>query len=369
MTAPSSELRSPAAEGLSIVIPAFNEEAGIGATLAALAAEPRLAGAAIVVVDDCSTDRTGAIARQHGAQVVRNRRNLGYGAALKKGIERAQTRWVAWFDADGQHRAADLADMLTRAVADEADAVIGARTKDSHVVAQRVAGKRVIKLAAEAAVGMKIPDVNCGLRVFRRTVLLRYLHLLPDGFSASTTSTLVLLKRQYHVVFHPVHVPRRLGTSTVRQVRDGLRTLHTILRILILFNAFRSFSMVAAVLVSVGTAYGLYEAIVDRLGFPVLAELVILLGVQIFTIGIVCDQISAMRLERLERPGRLDDDVTAPWHGELAETAAVDTAAADTAAADTAAAAALTAAASATASADSNAPPQRESGVPQRRAA
>jgi glycosyltransferase involved in cell wall biosynthesis len=156
------------ADDLTVIIPAYNEEAGIGRTLQSLKDEPRLSGAKVIVISDGSKDRTAEIARDLGATVIENWSNLGYGASLKRGMQRAETELIAWFDADGQHSPVDLADMVERMHQEQAHAVIGARTPSSHVVKTRVLGKRVIKLAAEAAMGRKIPDVNCGLRVFRR---------------------------------------------------------------------------------------------------------------------------------------------------------------------------------------------------------
>ena len=292
------------ADDLTVIIPAFNEEAGIGRTLQSLQDEPRLTGANVIVISDGSADRTAEIARTYGATVIENWSNLGYGASLKRGIQRADTELIAWFDADGQHQPSDLADMVERIHREEAHAVIGARTSGSHVVKKRVLGKRIIKFAAEAAVGRKIPDVNCGLRVFRRVLLLRYVDLLPDGFSASTTSTLLFMKRNHHLVFHPIQTVERIGTSTVRQVRDGLRALHTILRITIMFNALRTFNWCSGLLIAAGLLYGTTIGLIKGGGFPVFAAMTTILGVQVFCLGLVCDQITAMRLAYLGATSR-----------------------------------------------------------------
>ena len=289
-----------AAEELTIVIPAFNEELGIGYTLLRLQAEGRLAGAQLIVVSDGSTDRTAEIAAEHGATVIENWTNLGYGASLKRGIEHAQTALVAWFDADGQHDPAALAAMVDRLTHEKAQAVFGVRAADSHVVHQRVLGKRLIKFVAESAMGRSIPDVNCGLRVFRRVPLLRYLNLLPNGFSASTTSTLLFMNRNHHILFQKVRTAERIGTSSVRHFRDGFRTLHTIVRITVMFNAFRTFSAAAAALIGAGLIYGVALTLINGNGFPVFAAMTTILGVQVFCLGVVCDQISAMRLEHLD---------------------------------------------------------------------
>lgn len=293
---------------LAIIIPAYNEETGIGKTLQSLRGEPRLTGAEIVVVDDGSSDRTAEIAAEHGATVIRNWTNLGYGASLKRGILATRSELIAWFDADGQHDPADLADMVECLDRERAQAVIGERSRLSHVVRGRVVGKRIIKWAAEAAVGRRIPDVNCGLRVFRRRALIRYLGLLPDGFSASTTSTLLFMKQNAHIVFHPVNVGQRMGKSSVRMIRDGLRTLHTILGITIMFNALRAFSLLAGLMIVAGLLYGVVTGLIRGAGFPVLAASTVLMGVQVFCLGVVCDQISAIRLERLRAGDRPEED-------------------------------------------------------------
>jgi glycosyltransferase involved in cell wall biosynthesis len=285
---------------LTVLIPAYNEEQGIGDTVKSLLDEPRLAEAEIIVMDDGSSDRTSEIAEALGVRVVRNRFNCGYGASIKRGVRLSTTEFVAWFDADGQHRVSDLADMLDCALQEQSDAVIGARTANSHFVKCRALGKKVIHWSAQIAAAKKIPDVNCGLRVFRLSVLKQYLHLLPNGFSASTTSTLIFLQRNPSLIFHPVQVDERVGKSSVSQWRDGMRALHTIVRILILFNALRTFSYLSAGFLISGLLYGIPLAVMNGQGFPVLAGLLIGLGIQVFCLGIVCDQISALRLEQLE---------------------------------------------------------------------
>lgn len=301
----------PGAE-LTILIPAFNEEHGLPPTLRGLLDEPRLAGARVIVIDDGSTDKTADVAARFAprVQVLRHKRNQGYGAGIKTGTRHATTRWVAWFDADGQHRTEDLVALFETAVAEQYDAVLGNRSADSAIVKSRVAGKKVLSLVANWVANQKIPDLNCGLRVFRRDLLSGYLPLLPDGFSASSTTTLLFIKRNRHFAFHPIKVEARIGTSTVKQVRDGLRTLHLMMRILFLFQAFTTFAIVAGAFFGVGVVYGVAVALMHGQGLPVLAELCCLVGVIVFCFGIVSDQISALRIDLLERndsQGRVHD--------------------------------------------------------------
>ncbi len=298
---PVSGAQQPGAD-LTVLIPAFNEEEGLPPTLQSLLKEPRLAGARVIVIDDGSTDKTAEVARRfERVEVLRHKNNQGYGAGIKSGTRHATTRYVAWFDADGQHRTEDLVSLYETAVREHYDAVFGKRTADSAFVRSRVLGKKVLSIVANSVAEQKIPDLNCGLRVFRRELLAGYLPLLPEGFSASTTTTLLFIKRNRHFSFEPITVSPRVGTSTVKQVRDGLRTLHLMMRILFLFQAFKTFSIVAGLFFVTGLAYGSTIAILRGQGFPVLAELLCIVGVIVFCFGIVSDQISALRIDLLER--------------------------------------------------------------------
>ena len=287
---------------LTVIIPAYNEEEGLPPTLRALFAEPRLRGCHVIVIDDGSTDGTASAARAvPGVEVLQHLNNKGYGAGIKTGTRHASTPYVAWFDADGQHRPEDLAKLFQATVLNDYDAVFGNRSTGSAVVKSRVAGKKVLGFVANSVANQKIPDINCGLRVFRRSVLQSYLPLLPDGFSASTTTTLLCIKRNRHHAFLPIVTAERVGTSSVKQVRDGVRTLHLMMRILFLFSAFRTFALVAAVLLAVGMGYGTTIAVLQGQGFPVLAALITLAGVIMLGFGVLSDQISALRIDLLER--------------------------------------------------------------------
>lgn len=289
---------------LTIVIPAWNEEGGLGYVLQELQAHPGLVGAIILVVDDGSTDSTEQIALSSGVQVLRNPHNLGYGASLKKAMRTAQTALVAWFDADGQHSPEDLAQMTSRLSLEKLDAVLAERTLGGFQDQRRRFGKGMLRWLASLGTTQNLKDPNCGLRVFRRRVIARYLHLLPDGFSASTTSTIALLKRNYRVAFHPIASRKRVaGKSSADQLRDGLAAMHTLLHLTILFDAFRTFSRLALVVLLVGLSYGLGWAFYAGRGFPTFALLITMLGIQLFFLGVLCDQISALRLERLEFTG------------------------------------------------------------------
>src|SRR5262249_11902905 len=284
---------------LAVVIPAFNEEQAIARTLETVrCAVPE---AEIIVVDDGSVDQTGALARGvPGVTVVSRQRNRGYGAALKLGIRRSTRPYIAWYDADGQHRPEDLIAVARAAIEGQSDMVIGVRGSGSARKTDRAVGKIVLYLVARIVTGMEIPDLNSGLRCFRREVLLRYLHLLPDGFSASSTSTIMMHKMGFRVGYVPIVANARIGKSTVRFFADGARTLQLIVRIVVLFEAFRVFTGLGLGLLLPGFVYGMAIALTRGQGFPTLAGTAIIAGLLTLFMGILADQVVELRKERFE---------------------------------------------------------------------
>ena len=290
------EQAGPSLTELSIIIPAFNECEAIGSVVSNVL--ERLPGTKVIVVDDGSTDDTARLAAAAGATVIRHHRNRGYGAALKTGIRAASSSYISTFDADGQHNADDVLRMLAHI--DEADIVIGNRQADSYRQVSRRPGKWVLGKVANTLVGQAIPDLNCGLRIFRRSVIVKYLHLLPNGFSASTTTTVCMLQRGYNVKFVPIRTGKRVGKSTVRQLRDGSNTVFLVIRLIVLFNPLRFFMPPALALVLVGTGYGIARAWYSGLGIPVLSALLVIAGVLTVFFGLLADQLSSLRKEMFE---------------------------------------------------------------------
>ena len=284
----------------TIVVPAYNEQEPISQVLEDLVS--RYADSAeIIVVDDGSTDNTEAtVKRFPQVQLVSHKRNFGYGAALKSGILSAETELVCLFDGDGQHNPDDVQRLLD--VSGDADLVVASRGASAYRRLLRAPGKLVLQLLANFLVGRRIPDLNSGLRVLRREMMLRYLHLLPNGFSASTTMTMIALSQDYEVRYVSVSAARRKGRSQVRQVRDGLGTIMLILRMLLLFRPMKFFTPLSALLVLGGSVYGFYKLAQTGFGLSVGSLLIILLGIISFLFGLICDQISHLRLEKYEQP-------------------------------------------------------------------
>ena len=290
---------------LTVVIPAYNEAKTIEQVLEDILPVAEQHRWEVVVVDDGSTDDTPKIVAARASQlslgsvrlhVIHHTRNRGYGAALKSGIRRAKAARVASMDADGQHHAAQLLDLLTQC--GENDMVVGQRTKILHSPLWRIPGKMVLGAMATFLLRRRIPDLNSGLRVFRTDVIRRYLHLCPEGFSFSTTSTLVLLDRGYDVRFVPIEIAARVGKSAV-SVATGFGAVLLIIRLAMLLAPLRLFLPIGIVSAVLGIAWAVPYLIAGR-GLTTTALLLILNGFLIVLFGLLADQIAQMRKERLE---------------------------------------------------------------------
>lgn len=283
-------------DSLTVIIPAFNEAQSIKAVLENVRNVCGDTVSEIIVVDDGSTDGTYEQAELSGVRVVSHTRNRGYGASLKTGIRMVTTEYVLTMDADGQHRAEDAINLWDQR--DGYDMIVGQRTSMLHSPLWRVPGKWVLTRIANLMVKQQIPDLNSGLRLFRRDTVIRYLHLCPSGFSFSTTITLAILSRGYSVRYVPIQVNKRQGKSTVKLV-TGFDTVILILRMIALFNPLRIFLPLSMLLVVTGGVWGI-PYVLHGSGISVGALLTFTTAILIFCLGILCDQISQLRLERFE---------------------------------------------------------------------
>jgi glycosyltransferase involved in cell wall biosynthesis len=284
-------------EDVSIVIPAFNEAGGIGPTLEQLSRS--LWDAEIIVVDDGSSDGTAELVESYpSVTLIRHGFNRGYGGALKTGMANASRPLVAWFDADNEHRVSDLVSMIGSIRDGHLAAVIGQRTSGGDSAVRGV-GKAAILMLARSLGFRGGRDMNCGLRVFRTEVISRYLPLLPNGYSASMTSLLVMLERGYPIGYHPVELAARIGTSKVN-LRAGFSSLLLVMRVIMMFAPMRIFLPVAMALFGAGTIYSATVAVLSGEGFPTFGIFLMLAGLMIGMLGLVADQLSQMRLAQYE---------------------------------------------------------------------
>jgi glycosyltransferase involved in cell wall biosynthesis len=282
----------PVSASVSVIVPAYNEAASIGPLVSSL----RLAAAwrEIIVVDDGSSDDTGARATAAGASVIRHPYNKGNGASVKTGIRNAAGVFILILDADGQHRPADAARLVAKL--GEYDLAVGARSSATQAGSARRLGNAVLNRLASYLTGQPIPDLTSGFRAARRDYLLEFLHLLPNGFSTPTTTTLAFIKAGYSVWFEPIEAAPRQGASKIRLGPDGVQFFVILLKVITIFSPMRVFLPLSAVSFAIGSAYAIWT-ILTQSHVTNSSVLLILLSVIIFLVGLVSEQISSLRFE------------------------------------------------------------------------
>ncbi|MFN0277207.1 MAG: glycosyltransferase family 2 protein [Pyrinomonadaceae bacterium] len=244
---------------VSIVIPAYNEEGAVREGVVELLRffEVTDIDAEIIVVDDGSRDNTAREAKAAGARVIQHRSNRGYGASLKTGILAASHDIIAITDADGTYPAKYLPEMLNEL--EHADMVVGSRTgADVHIPLSRRPAKWFLRVIANYVANTKIPDLNSGLRVFRRDVAVQYFAILSDQFSFTTTITLALLCDNYAVTYIPIDYRKRQGKSKIVPWDAGSFAI-LIFRVAMLFRPLRVFIPLALMCI----LYGSVKAFTD----------------------------------------------------------------------------------------------------------
>jgi glycosyltransferase involved in cell wall biosynthesis len=276
----------------SVVIPAYNEGQVIGEVVRDLAA----AGPwrEIIVVDDGSLDETGAAAAAAGARVVRHPYNKGNGAAVKTGLRTATGEHILIVDADGQHPPHDAIRLVTPL--GEYDLVVGARDGSTQATLFRRAGNAVLNALASYLSGRPIPDLTSGFRAARADCLREFIHMLPNGFSTPTTTTLAFVRAGYNVMFEPVHARARVGTSKIRLGSDGVKFVLILLRVITIFSPLRIFFPISVAALAAGVGYGAWTIATD--GKIANGSVVLLMfAVIVFLVGLVSEQISTLRFD------------------------------------------------------------------------
>ena len=275
-----------------MIVPAFHEAAGIADVVGALLA----AGPwhEIIVVDDGSSDDTGERARSAGATVLRHAYNKGNGAAVKTGLRHASGEHVLIVDGDGQHSPSDARLLVDRLGA--FDLVVGARVASTQATVGRRAGNAALNSLATYLTGRRIPDLTSGFRAAKRTVLVEFLHLIPNGFSTPTTTTLACIKAGYSVAFVPIEARRRHGSSKIKFARDGAKFFLIVVKIVTFFSPLRVFLPISLLCFTVGAVYAAWT-IATQSHITNSSVLLIVVSVVIFLMGLVSEQIAALRFE------------------------------------------------------------------------
>jgi len=290
---------------LSVIIPVYNEGESTSEVVTKLkcALESEKIPHEILVVNDGSTDNTGgvlsAVANEREVVVLEHDRNRGYGAALKTGMRKAKGEWIGIVDADGTYPVEEIVDLLRIANKRNCDMVVGARTgRGASFPLLRRPGKLIVQLLAAFLTGRTIPDLNSGMRVFRRELATRYMHLFPQGFSFTTTITLAALTNDYVVRFRPINYYPRKGRSSMGfwggLTREFPNFLILIVRIVTYFKPLRFFALPSMTffvvgVINLGRTLRFEQNITDA------SILLIVVGVQIGLMGLIADLIVKSR--------------------------------------------------------------------------
>jgi glycosyltransferase involved in cell wall biosynthesis len=289
---------------VSIILPCHNEQEHVAAEVARICEAMDTSGYdyELVAYDDASTDNTlaclyEAAPRYPHLQIVHFHRNGGSGTVRRIGTQQARGEIVVWTDADMTYpneRIPELVQMLEKDPA--LDQVVGARTSEqgTHKML-RVPAKWFIRKLAERLTNTQIPDLNSGLRAFRRQVALPYLRLLPPGFSCVTTITLAFLSNQHDVRYVPISYAKRSGTSKFRFVTDAYRYVLQVLRMVMYFNPLKVLMPVALFLLGLGVAKGIFDMVVHPLLFAVNTVLIFVTGLIIASLALLADLIVRSR--------------------------------------------------------------------------
>lgn len=278
---------------ISIVLPAKNESAAIGATVAGIRQHyPDTATVEVLVVNDGSTDNTAAVAQAAGARVLHHPYSKGNGAAIKTGARAASGEVIVFMDADGQHDPADIPRLL-EAIHQGYDMVVGARQKGSQASVSRGLANGFYNRLASWMTGHKVEDLTSGLRAVRADKFREFLYLLPNGFSYPTTSTMAFFRAGYAVAYVPIHAAKRIGKSHIRLLRDGARFLLIIFKIGTLFSPLKIFAPVALAMFLLASGwYGWTWVHEGR--FTNMSTLLYTGSVVIFLMGLISEQITAL---------------------------------------------------------------------------
>lgn len=223
---------------ISIILPAKNEAAALKDLLPRLtAAQP---GAEIIVVDDGSTDETRAVCAAAGVVCLSSPYSMGNGAAIKRGARAASGEILVFMDGDGQHDPADIARLLAR-LEQGYDMVVGARDWESQAGVGRGVANTVYNWLASKMTGQAVADLTSGFRVARAGRFREFIHLLPNGFSYPTTSTMAFFRSAYGVAYEPIKAAQRVGKSHIKPLKDGVRFLLIIFKIATLYSPLKLF--------------------------------------------------------------------------------------------------------------------------------
>ena len=283
---------------LTVIVPCFNEQDSIASHFNELIELCEDSGWSIIAINDGSTDYTDAalksVSDYERYHVITHKRNRGYGAAIKTGIEAVETEYAITVDADGQHYVKDIGILFKHVIDHDADMIVGSRYGHKSSSMLRGVGKSIIRNVAKIFIPTNIYDINSGMKIFRTDIAQKYLHLCPDGMSYSDIITLLFISNGHLVLEKNIDIKKRLqGTSTIG-MHTAYETIIEILNIVMLFNPMKLFLPLSMVFLSLGGGWGIYQVSLGH-GISVASNMLIIMGVLVFLLGLISEQLSKIR--------------------------------------------------------------------------
>ncbi len=301
---PTTQVMSSAPPYVTVVLPAFNEQDHVLAEVERICRALDASGLTyeLLAIDDASTDLTltrlrDAAPHYPHMSVVPFRRNGGSGTARRIGTQMARGQIVVWTDADMTYPNERIPELVQILRDDPSyDQVVGARTSEegTHKLL-RVPAKWLIRKVAERLTNQRIPDLNSGLRAFRREVALPYLRLLPPGFSCVTTITLAFLSNQHDIRYVDISYAKRAGTSKFHFVRDAYRYILQVLRMVMYFDPLKVLMPLALWMVAIGLVKGVVDMVRHPFYFPASTVLLVVSGLLIGSLALLSDLVVRSR--------------------------------------------------------------------------
>lgn len=286
--------------GLTVIIPIYNEEAVIPTVIPGMISFCQSQGYNMVLVNDGSQDNSLKMINdlaegQDSIQIVNHKLNRGYGGALKSGILASKTAYSIFVDSDGQHKMEDVLNLYRIIVEKDADMIVGSRQgQRGHWF--RELGKALIRSIAKMLMTIPIYDINSGMKIFRTELAKDYMHLFPDTMAFSDIICLVFLYKRFLVLEEPITIEERKGGTSTIGIHTAVNTVHEIINIVTLFNPMKIFFPLSLMSIVFGLVWGSFIAIQGK-GLSVGSSFLIISGIILFCIGLIAEQISQIRLK------------------------------------------------------------------------
>jgi len=280
---------------LSIIIPVYNEEKAIDQTIEGLKKELEKISDLeyeIIAVNDASTDKSREILEKiEGIQIINHPHNRGYGAAIKTGFSQSRANFILITDADGTYPNESISELIK--YIPEYDMVVGARTgKGAKIPLIRKPAKWILNKLANYLTGVKIPDLNSGLRIMNKLLVEKFLYILPDGFSFTSTITLAGLTNGYRIKYIPITYSKRTGKSKFKPIKDTSNFFQLIVRTILYFNPLKVFIPLSLLLILMGALVLVYSYIFTSKILDTTVAIIIMSAIQTLAIGMLADLIT-----------------------------------------------------------------------------